>query len=93
MADTETNLNSAVWGSNQIYTLATKFRSGLILLQYVSGEITLVALAPLTNIALAIRQDPDFGKKLKSVTIMGGNVEGIEIVTIYQIQQICSRRL
>lgn len=35
-----------------------------------------MALAPLTNIALAIRQDPDFGKKLKSVTIMGGNTQG-----------------
>lgn len=44
----------------------------------ISGEITLVALAPLTNVALAIRQDPDFGKKLKSVTIMGGNTQGTD---------------
>ncbi|VDI65702.1 uridine nucleosidase [Mytilus galloprovincialis] len=40
------------------------------------GEITLVALAPLTNIALALRLDPDFGSKLKEVFIMGGNIEG-----------------
>lgn len=40
------------------------------------GEITLVALAPLTNIALALKQDPDFGKKLKKITIMGGNTQG-----------------
>ena len=40
-----------------------------------AGEITLVALAPLTNIALAMKLDPDFGKKLKNVTIMGGNIE------------------
>lgn len=40
------------------------------------GEITLVALAPLTNVALALKLDPDFGKKLKNVTIMGGNTEG-----------------
>ena len=42
----------------------------------ISGEITLVALAPLTNIALAMKLDPDFGTKLKAVTIMGGNTEG-----------------
>ncbi|KAL4233060.1 hypothetical protein ACF0H5_007746 [Mactra antiquata] len=40
------------------------------------GEITLVALAPLTNIALALKQDHDFGKKLKKVVIMGGNTQG-----------------
>jgi len=40
------------------------------------GEITLVALAPLTNIAMALRMDPEFGKKLKHVTVMGGNTEG-----------------
>ncbi len=37
----------------------------------------LVALGPLTNLALALRLDPDFGKKLKSCFIMGGNYEGI----------------
>ena len=41
------------------------------------GCITLVALAPLTNIALACRLDPDFTKRLKHIYIMGGNVEGI----------------
>ncbi|XP_052072923.1 inosine-uridine preferring nucleoside hydrolase-like [Mytilus californianus] len=40
------------------------------------GEITLIALAPLTNVALALRLDPDFGRKLKEVFIMGGNIEG-----------------
>ncbi|VDI08040.1 Hypothetical predicted protein [Mytilus galloprovincialis] len=40
------------------------------------GEITLVALAPLTNIALTLRLDPDFGSKLKEVFIMGENIEG-----------------
>ncbi|XP_076105888.1 nucleoside hydrolase-like [Mytilus galloprovincialis] len=39
-------------------------------------EITLIALAPLTNISLALRFDPDFGGKLKEVFIMGGNIEG-----------------
>lgn len=41
------------------------------------GEITLVALAPLTNIAIALKQDANFGKKLKKVTLMGGNTQGL----------------
>ena len=40
------------------------------------GEITLVAVGPLTNIALAMKLDPDFSKKLKELIIMGGNIEG-----------------
>ena len=40
------------------------------------GEITLVALGPLTNVALALKIDPEFGRRLKNVTIMGGNTEG-----------------
>ncbi|XP_031569974.1 inosine-uridine preferring nucleoside hydrolase-like [Actinia tenebrosa] len=39
------------------------------------GEITLVALAPLTNIALACRLDPMLPQNLKNVVIMGGNCE------------------
>ncbi|XP_041368237.1 probable uridine nucleosidase 2 [Gigantopelta aegis] len=45
------------------------------------GEITLVALGPLTNIAMAIRLDPDFGKRLKSCYVMGGNYRGIGNIT------------
>ncbi|WAR07019.1 IUNH-like protein [Mya arenaria] len=45
-------------------------------------EITLVALAPLTNIALAIRQDPGLGRKLAGVTIMGGNTQGVGNSTV-----------
>lgn len=36
------------------------------------GEITLVAVGPLTNIALAIRLDPEFPRLLKGLVIMGG---------------------
>ena len=36
------------------------------------GEITLVAVGPLTNVALAIRLDPRFAASLKSLVIMGG---------------------
>ncbi|XP_077993336.1 nucleoside hydrolase-like isoform X1 [Glandiceps talaboti] len=40
------------------------------------GELTLIAIGPLTNLALAIRMDPEFTTKLKNVVIMGGNIEG-----------------
>jgi purine nucleosidase len=36
------------------------------------GEITLVAIGPLTNIALAIRQEPRIVRNVKEVFIMGG---------------------
>ena len=38
-------------------------------------EATLVALGPLTNIALACRMDPAFASNLKEAVIMGGNIE------------------
>ncbi|QIZ77727.1 nucleoside hydrolase [Ferrimonas lipolytica] len=37
-----------------------------------SGEITLVAIGPLTNIALALQHDPDIVNHVKQVVIMGG---------------------
>ncbi|NMH59171.1 nucleoside hydrolase [Alteromonas ponticola] len=36
------------------------------------GEITLVAIGPLGNLALALRLEPDLPKLLKGVSIMGG---------------------
>lgn len=38
------------------------------------GEITLVAIAPLTNVALAIRQEPRIVSALKELIIMGGAI-------------------
>src|SRR5829696_3788001 len=38
------------------------------------GEITLVAIGPLTNIALAIRQEPRFVDAVKELIIMGGAI-------------------
>lgn len=40
------------------------------------GEITVVAVGPLTNVALAMRLDPGFAGALKSLVIMGGVFEG-----------------
>ncbi|XP_038839693.1 pyrimidine-specific ribonucleoside hydrolase RihA-like [Salvelinus namaycush] len=39
-------------------------------------QVSLVALGPLTNLALAIRLDPSFQQNLKELIIMGGNMEG-----------------
>lgn len=38
------------------------------------GEITLVAIGPLTNIALAIRQEPRIAEAVKELIIMGGAI-------------------
>ncbi|XP_042368975.1 inosine-uridine preferring nucleoside hydrolase-like isoform X2 [Plectropomus leopardus] len=39
------------------------------------GEVSLVATAPLTNLALAVLMAPNFHKRLKGLYIMGGNTE------------------
>ncbi|XP_049335525.1 uncharacterized protein si:ch211-201h21.5 isoform X3 [Astyanax mexicanus] len=44
-------------------------------------QVSLVALGPLTNLALAVRLDPTFPQKLKNLYIMGGNMEGKGNVT------------
>ncbi len=36
------------------------------------GQITLVAVGPLTNLALALRQEPEIAARVESVVIMGG---------------------
>jgi purine nucleosidase len=40
------------------------------------GELTLVALAPLTNLALALRLDPTLPERLARLVVMGGAVTG-----------------
>jgi purine nucleosidase len=46
-------------------------------------EITLIAIGPLTNLALAIQKDPEGMRKLKEVVIMGGAVRTGGNITPY----------
>jgi len=43
----------------------------------ISGSITLVAIGPLTNIAVALMLDASFGHKLNDCVVMGGNYTGV----------------
>jgi purine nucleosidase len=45
------------------------------------GEITLVCIAPLTNVALALRKEPNLGELLDEVWVMGGNVNCLGNIT------------
>ena len=38
------------------------------------GEVTVLALGPMTNIALALRMKPDIETKIKRIVFMGGNI-------------------
>lgn len=40
------------------------------------GQLTLVALAPLTNLALAVRLDPGLPDRVRRLVVMGGAVNG-----------------
>jgi purine nucleosidase len=44
-----------------------------IVMQRRPGEVTLCCLAPLTNIALALAKEPDLGKHLREIVLMGGS--------------------
>ena len=45
------------------------------------GEVTLVTIGPLTNIALALQMDPELASKAKELIVMGGTVQAPGNVT------------
>lgn len=45
------------------------------------GELTLVAIGPLTNLALATRLDPMLAQKYQRLVVMGGSIRGTGNVT------------
>jgi purine nucleosidase len=45
------------------------------------GELTLVAIGPLTNVAMATRLDPSLPQKFKHLVVMGGTIRGQGNVT------------
>ena len=45
------------------------------------GEVTLVAIGPLTNVALALRKDPAIATMLDRLVVMGGSVDGTGNIT------------
>ncbi|XP_067888893.1 nucleoside hydrolase-like [Heterodontus francisci] len=47
-----------------------------------AGQVSLVAIGPLTNVALAFKMDHTFPSKLRHLYIMGGNMEGRGNVTV-----------
>ncbi|WP_186580751.1 nucleoside hydrolase [Aquibacillus kalidii] len=45
------------------------------------GEITLLAIAPLTNIAMALKKDPTIKSKIRDIFIMGGTNNSLGNIT------------
>lgn len=46
----------------------------------VLGDISVVCIGPLTNMAMALRKDKMFGQQLEKCYIMGGNYYGESVI-------------
>ncbi|HXX15264.1 MAG TPA: nucleoside hydrolase [Candidatus Eremiobacteraceae bacterium] len=40
------------------------------------GEVTIVGVGPLTNVALALKSDPELGSQIQEIVVMGGSLTG-----------------
>lgn len=74
-----------VWKSNVLFPMIT-------FPVLTTGEVKLVAMAPLTNLAVALRMDPGFGARLKSLVVMGGNMHGMFLVEACAFWEITKYR-
>ncbi|HXP41232.1 MAG TPA: nucleoside hydrolase [Candidatus Acidoferrales bacterium] len=41
-----------------------------------AGEISIIGIGPLTNVALALRQDPEIASMIRRIVLMGGSLSG-----------------
>ena len=57
------------------------------------GQITVYAAGPLTNVALAIRLDPEFSSLVKELVLMGGSFEPIPNGTPFALEYANTPRL
>lgn len=71
-ADGLGNVNLALPSSKEVSETAAEFIVNLA--NQHSGEVTLVAVGPLTNIAQALALDPQLPDKVKRLVVMGGTV-------------------
>jgi inosine-uridine nucleoside N-ribohydrolase len=72
---TKANFSQEVWAkAGEAHTHADAVDFLLDQSRKNPGEITLIAIAPLTNIGAAIDRDPETFKKLKRVVLMGGSI-------------------
>jgi inosine-uridine nucleoside N-ribohydrolase len=41
-----------------------------------AGEVSIIGIGPLTNVALALREDPEIASMIQSIVLMGGSLSG-----------------
>lgn len=72
----EVAFSQADWAKNSLLSMRSQNAVSFLLEQAKKypGEISLIALGPMTNIGAAITQDPEGFKNFKQVILMGGSI-------------------